>query len=176
MEIRKTQNADLDEVMILFDRARKTMAELGIDQWQNGYPFRSDIERDIENGESYTVRENGEICAVFMLMKRREPTYDTVYGGEWKEKSEKYATVHRITVKPEMRRSAGRYSGEKSVSGVIMDFAKAFASENGLKSVKADTHEGNIAMRKMLERNGFVHCGTILLASGEKRVAYQFIL
>ena len=53
---------------------------------------------------------------------------------------------------------------------------KAYAKENGLTAgVKIDTHEGNIAMRKMLEKNGFVHCGVILLESGAERVAYQYM-
>ena len=40
MEIRKTDIADIDAVMPIFDEARTTIATLGIDQWQNGYPSR----------------------------------------------------------------------------------------------------------------------------------------
>jgi hypothetical protein len=28
-------------------------------------------------------------------------------------------------------------------------------------------------MRRMLEKNGFVHCGTIYLENGDERVAYE---
>ena len=31
-------------------------------------------------------------------------------------------------------------------------------------------------MRGMLEKNGFTHCGTIFLESGDPRVAYEILL
>ena len=46
-EIRKTAYADIPAVMTLFDKARQTMAALGIDQWQDGYPFESNIRADV---------------------------------------------------------------------------------------------------------------------------------
>lgn len=175
IEIRKSEMCDLDNIMPLFELARATMKTLGIDQWQNGYPYRENIEEDIKNGESYVVTDDGCIIATFMLMKRNEPTYDTVYGGKWLDNGDEYATVHRITVAPSKREKSGNLQ-DKPVSRMIMDYAKAFAKENGLTAgVKVDTHKGNIAMRKMLEKNGFVHCGTILLESGHERVAYQFV-
>jgi RimJ/RimL family protein N-acetyltransferase len=39
--------------------------------------------------------------------------------------------------------------------------------------LRIDTHKGNTVMRKMLEKHGFSHCGTIFLHSGESRVAYE---
>ena len=41
------------------------------------------------------------------------------------------------------------------------------------RRVRVDTHEGNIPMRKMLEKNGFEYCGTIHLLDGQPRVAYE---
>ena len=46
--IRKTEIKDLDSIMPIFSEARKTIALLGIDQWQNGYPSRSVIEEDVK--------------------------------------------------------------------------------------------------------------------------------
>ena len=175
MEIRKSKMTDLDKIMPLFDLARATMKTLGIDQWQDGYPYRENIEEDIRNEESYVVTDGEEIIATFMLMRRNEPTYNTIFGGKWLDDGEEYATVHRITVSPARREKSGNSKGTP-VSRIIMDYAKAYSAEQGLPAgVKIDTHEGNIAMRKMLEKNGFVHCGTILLANGHERVAYQYI-
>ena len=175
LEIRKSKMCDLDDIMPLFALARATMKTLGIDQWQDGYPYRENIEEDIKNGESYVVTDDGIIIATFMLMKRNEPTYNAVYDGKWLDNGEEYATVHRITVTPEKREKSGNLRS-KPVSRIIMDYAKAFAEENGLTAgVKIDTHEGNIAMRKMLSKNGFVHCGTIYLESGAARVCYQYM-
>ena len=97
-EIRKTETADIPEVMALFDRARKTMATLGIDQWQDGYPYVSNVETDVSLGESYVVTRNGGIIATFVFMEREEPTYKTI-DGAWRS-DKPYADIHRITVSP----------------------------------------------------------------------------
>lgn len=173
-KIRKTVTSDLDRVMELFDMARATMATLGIDQWQDGYPYRENIEEDIKNGESYVVECSGIVVATFMLMNRNEETYEKIYDGNWlTDNSKPYATIHRITVAPQNRATAGDRT-EKPISSLIVDFAKEFARALP-GGVKVDTHEGNIAMRKMLEKNGFKYCGIIYLVDGQKRVAYQAV-
>jgi hypothetical protein len=35
------------------------------------------------------------------------------------------------------------------------------------------THEGNVVMRRMLEKHGFELCGVIYLENGDPRVAYE---
>ena len=47
LKIRKTAESDLIALMPIFDEARSTIAALGIDQWQNGYPNREVILSDI---------------------------------------------------------------------------------------------------------------------------------
>ena len=54
-----------------------------------------------------------------------------------------------------------------------MTYACDTARDLGMDSVRIDTHEGNVVMRRMLEKNGFVHCGTIYLMNGDARVAYE---
>ena len=46
----------------------------------------------------------------------------------------------------------------------------------GKSSLRIDTHEGNVVMRRMLEKQGFMPCGTILLQNGDPRVAYEKVL
>ena len=58
----------------------------------------------------------------------------------------------------------------------MMTYLAELARGKGKLSLRIDTHEGNLAMRKMLAKNGFVYCGVIYLAGGDKRVAYERIL
>ncbi len=182
VEIRKTAVSDLPAVMRLFEQARSTMATLGIDQWQNGYPFRADIERDIAAGESYVVVKDGEIVATFMLMERPEPSYASIEGA-WRNAPEKpYAAVHRVTVSPDCRSSRKSETTGKPLSAVIMDFVKEKTKADGFTGgIRIDTHKGNIPMRKMLEKQDFVYCGVICLKcpgqaeDGHERVAYQYL-
>ena len=40
MKFRRTEPRDLPALLDLFAEARGTIAKLGIDQWQDGYPYR----------------------------------------------------------------------------------------------------------------------------------------
>ncbi len=168
--IRKTETKDLEGIMPIFSEARKTIAALGIDQWQNGYPSEAVIEQDINKEQSYCVLVDGKICATFALISHGEPTYDEIYDGKWLTGDEKgqYLAIHRVAIALSSRGSG--------MSGQIISYAADFAKSLGKNSLRIDTHEGNVVMRRMLEKNGFIHCGTIYLESGEKRVAYEKLL
>lgn len=169
MTIQKSTMQQLDTLMNLFAEARTTIAALGIDQWQDGYPSAEVIKEDIASEQSYAVTIDGELIGTFVLLFHGEPTYDTVYDGKWlTDDSAGYTAVHRVAVSVKKRGSG--------VSGAILDFAAARAREHGHASLRIDTHEGNVVMRRMLTKSGFVHCGTIYLQSGAKRVAYEKIL
>ncbi len=170
MEIRKTKTEDLSALMPIFEEARKTIAALGIDQWQNGYPSREVIEEDIKKSQSYCVLLNGEIVGTFALIIDGEPTYDEIFDGDWIAgyKKSEYFAIHRVAISLK-RRGSG-------ISTEIIDFC-AKQAKNSLKlSLRIDTHRGNVVMRRMLEKHGFVHCGTIYLENGDERVAYEKLI
>lgn len=170
MEIRKATAGDLDAMQVLFDEARGTIAALGINQWQNGDPKPETVREDIALGQSYVIMEGDALCGTFALMNDSEPTYDVIYDGNWKtgNDNKNYQAVHRVAIAVSMR---GR-----GISTAIIDFAAEHARELGRVSLRIDTHEGNVVMRRMLEKHGFVLCGVIYLGDGAARVAYEKIL
>ena len=180
MTIRPTAKADADALLALFAEARGTIAALGIDQWQNGYPSEEVIKEDIAKEQSRAVISNGgictacgsldgEICATFALIFDGEPTYDNIYDGEWQTgKSESYIAIHRVAI------SVAKRGG--GIAGAIIDYAADVARSLGRRSLRIDTHRGNVVMRKMLEKQGFSYCGVIYLADGAERVAYERVL
>ena len=170
MEIRRTARGDIAAIMPIFDEARATIATLGIDQWQNGYPSKNVIEKDFEKSQSYCVLRDGEIVGTFALIDDGEPTYDEIFEGEWLTGDGKnnYFAIHRVAISVKSRGSG--------ISMKIIDFCADKARENGKISLRIDTHKGNVVMRKMLEKNGFTHCGVIYLADGAERVAYELKL
>lgn len=153
--------------MPIFDEARATIALLGIDQWQNGYPNRAVILADIERSQSHCVIVDGDICGTFALICDGEPTYDKIFDGEWLTGNSRdhYFAIHRVTISVKCR--------GKGISTAIIDYCSERAREANRSSLRVDTHKGNIVMRKMLEKHGFSHCGTIYLESGDERVAYE---
>lgn len=175
MEIRRTKYEDISVLMQIFDEARGTIASLGIDQWQDGYPTREIIEEDIKKAQSYCVLcESGEggceIVGTFALIDDGEPTYDKIFDGRWLtgDLSNDYFAIHRVAISVKNRGSG--------ISTGIIDFCAEQARKAGKTSLRIDTHRGNLVMRRMLEKHGFVHCGTIFLKDGAERVAYEKIL
>ena len=170
MEIRKSTRDDVSSLLSLFDEARGTIARLGINQWQNGYPSLEVVNEDLSFDRSYAVTTDGELCGTFVLMDHGEPLYDTIYDGHWRtgDDSQDYVAIHRVAVSVRMR--------GKGISTAIVNYAAEHARALGRASLRIDTHEGNVVMRRMLEKHGFSLCGIIHLANGDPRVAYEKIL
>lgn len=175
MNIRATTPKDVDAVMTIIEEARATIAALGIDQWQHGTPNRVMITEDMALGQGRVVTlDSGEIVGTFALIYDGEPTYNTIHNGQWQVPDRNcpedfaYIAIHRVAVS-----IAQRGNG---VSTAIIEYAEEFARILGKKSLRIDTHEGNIVMRRMLENHGFVACGTIYLSNGDPRVAYEKVL
>lgn len=166
MEFRKANKKDLDRVMQIISDARARIGKLGIDQWQYGYPTRDIVKEDMALERFYVGEEEGEILSVFVIVDDGEPTYETIYEGSWLTGDEdKYVAVHRIAV--------SGHAVRRGIASETFRFVAAQAISRGFSGIRIDTHEGNIPMRRMLEKNGFIHCGTIYLLDGEKRVAYE---
>ena len=166
-EIRKTTPADIDILMPIFNEARATIAALGIDQWQNGYPNRDVIFADVEKAQSFSVLSDSEIIGTFALICGGEPTYDKIIDGKWLtgDGKDHYFAIHRVAISVKSR--------GKGISTAIIDYCTDKARNSGKESLRIDTHSGNVVMRKMLEKHGFVHCGTIYLENGDPRDAYH---
>ncbi len=159
MQIRCSSADDLDRIMLIYDEGRKYMRENGnMDQWNDGYPQREVIQKDIEDGISYVVEtEDDEIIGVFAFMKGPDITYNKIYEGKWPNDKE-YSVIHRIAV----------ISHRKGVASFVYDWCLSKS-----EVIRIDTHRDNIPMRNSLKKNGFIYCGIIHLLSGDERLAFQ---
>ena len=170
MEIRKATSKEYQAILSLLEEARGTIAALGINQWQNGEPAPEVIREDIALGQSYVIMEGDALLGTFALMRGSEPLYDMIYDGAWAtgDGKEHYQAIHRVAVAVRARGTG--------ISTAIIHFAAAHARSVGRSSLRIDTHEGNVVMRRMLEKHGFGLCGVIHLRNGDPRVAYEKIL
>lgn len=160
--IRPAVPDDLPALEALFAAARRFMAAAGNPrQWANGYPGREDLAADIRAGKSYICEEDGELLASFFF--DRGPCPEASYraiDGAWLQ-SGPYGVVHRLAVADAAR---GR-----GVAGRCL--AWCFARSGG--DLRADTHADNRPMQRTLEKNGFSRRGTVVLARGGARWAYE---
>lgn len=154
--VRPARRDELDMIMPLYDSSRAYMRANGNQvQWVNGYPSRELIQADIEAGNLHVVTLGGKPRAVFTLIAGADPTY-AVIEGEWPD-NEPYSTMHRL-------------ASDGSLRGVF-----ALALRYSMKlcdNLRADTHEANITMRRILEKNAFRYCGIIHVADGTPRLAF----
>ncbi len=169
MIFRHSRPEDVPQIAALFDAARVSMAALGIDQWQRGVPNGDNAAEDVRRGIGRVAEEDGVIVAAYSFLPDGERDYDQIFDGAWQTDGTPYAAVHRVTVAQHWR---GRGVSTQMVEQIVAE-----ARAGGFASVRIDTHEGNIPMRRMLEKHGFVYCGIIYLHGGPddgaKRVGYE---
>ena len=164
LRIRPAVQDDVQYIMPVFAQARAAIAALGIDQWQDGYPTRAHIEKDIEKGYAYVLGSGKAVQGYFAMITEPEPTYACIFDGAWITDGA-YITVHRVAMSDELRGKGG--------AADAMRYVISRALRAGVPSVRIDTHHGNVRMRKFLEKQGFCACGTICLESGASRIAYE---
>lgn len=159
VSIRVSTQADLPVVLHLRDAARRIMRQCGnMAQWPDGVPQDSVFEADIAARVSHIVEVEGRPVASFALLKGPDPTYAVVSGGPgWRQPDGQYSVIHRLA-------SDGSVPG---VFAAVMDFCSAVAD------LRIDTHKDNAVMRHLLAKHGFTHVGSIFLADGSTRMAFQ---
>lgn len=148
---------ELDEILTLFETAKDFMRKAGNPyQWGPGYPPQEVIARDIENGNFYVEEREGKIVGCFAFITGDDPTYSHI-DGKWLNDLP-YGTIHRLA-------SDGT---SKGFGSRCIAFCR-----NLIPNLRADTHEANLPMRRILLRNLFAYCGIITASDGTPRLAFQ---
>lgn len=156
---RGATRADLGAILKIYERARKLMAESGNPtQWGQNFPPQELLEQDIDSNRLFLYVLNGEIEAVFAFILGDDPTYKLIENGAWLDDTRPYGTIHRLA-------SAGLHRG---AAAQVINWCAEHAD-----TLRADTHADNKIMQHLLEKNGFVRCGTIHVDDGTPRIAYQ---
>ena len=167
---RLAQNGDHAAIMALIAHARAAIAGLGIDQWQDGYPEPEVILADIAQGIGILFEVDGQIAGYMAVLADPEPIYSQL-SSQWLQNDAPYLTVHRMAIDDGFRGTG--------LSVKMFAYAEDLARERNLKSVRADTHTGNKAMRGLLKKCGYCYCGDVrydVNAGDPVRVAYEKIL
>lgn len=160
MNIEKAILNDLDEIMNIYKYAKTLMKETGNPhQWNNTYPSRTLIKQDIIKEQCFVCIDNGQIVGVFTFIIDEDPTYQIIENGKWSSNTN-YGTIHRIA-------ASGKVKG---IGKACYQFCKS-----KINYLRADTHNDNKIMQKSLLNNGFKICGTIYVADGSPRIAFDWM-
>ena len=165
MIIRPAAHSDVARMDEICEDAKIAMRDMGINQWQDGYPNRACWEADVNDGFAYVAEtDEGTVAGMFALVTDAEandpePSYSEIDGAWLTAPEAKYAAVHRVGVAAEAK---GR-----GIAGTMLDFACNKAAQMGLSSIRIDTHADNKPMQRALRKAGFSLCGIITLAEGK---------
>ena len=81
MELLRSSRNKLEHIIKIIREAQEYLAIQNIDQWQNGYPNKEAVLRDIKNNESYIVTtKESIIIGTAMFSTKKEPTYKSIEG------------------------------------------------------------------------------------------------
>ena len=163
MRIRRSAPGDVARMMEIYAHARAFMAAHGNpNQWgPTRWPPEALIRADIEGGHSCVCTdEAGRIVGTFFFNcgPDIEPTYRKITDGAWLDDSP-YGVVHRIAAD----------GSRRGVGAFCLNWAFEQCGH-----LRIDTHGDNVVMQRLLNKLGFVHCGTIYVEEDDyPRLAFE---
>lgn len=160
MEIKKAALEDIPEIVKVYDIARMFMRANGnLSQWGGGYPGEALLRGDIQAGNLFILCADGAMEGVFAFIPGEDSTYRYIEDGSW-HRNRPYGTIHRLA-------SRGTARG---VAKACFDFCR-----EKTPYLRIDTHADNHPMQSAVLRYGFQKCGTIYLADGSPRIAFDYM-
>lgn len=157
MIIREARVEDIERLLEIYDIAKAFMRKTGNpNQWNSSYPDVKLLEEDIHKHQLFVMEEESIIHSVFAFILGEDPTYNKIEGA-WLDHST-YGTIHRIASDGTMHqvfKKAVDFCGEKC------------------SHLRADTHEDNKIMQKVILKNGFQETGIIYVEDGTPRIAFE---
>ncbi len=166
--MRKANFKDLKKISEIIDKAKESLKNDGVDQWQNGTPNLPLLGQQVSRANSYVYEKDGFIVVYAYLSEEYEPTYASVKSIM---KGKNPITIHTFCVDKDIR-------GEGVASKFFKEI-KAYAIKNNKDAIRIDTHEDNFRMRGFIDKMGFSYLGPIYVDDNGKimpRLAYELML
>ena len=155
MYFKKATLDDLDTIIDILSDGRNQLAEAGVNQWQGDYPNPKQVEEDINKGVAYLVHsDDHETVGAFSIVPAPDPVYDAM-DGKWQLNTDQYLVIHRVAIH-------SAHAGKGYASGLfnnVIDYIKQ--NRPDILSLRIDTHEDNVPMQHLIEKNGFTRVGTL---------------
>ena len=98
MTIRQAKISDIDNIMRMYKSCVNGMIEENIDQWDDTYPNKDIIIKDIVNKTYYIYILNNTIVGGINIDSIQDKTYLDI---KWDDTEDKYLVVHRLGIRKE---------------------------------------------------------------------------
>lgn len=162
---RKAEPSELPQIWKIIQHAIAQRKADGSQQWQDGYPNPKVLQRDIDRGAGFVLAQGKTLAAYCAIIVNDEPAYTNI-EGKWLSEGD-FVVFHRIAV--------AQSHTKKGFGRQILQHIEQFASDNGLRSIRADTNFDNEAMLHLFTSMGYTYCGQVYFR-GSARKAFEKLL
>ena len=145
MLIEKATYKNLEACHLITKSCANAMIKNGVFQWNEAYPSKEILLKDIELQQLFKLTENSTIIGIIVLTKIEDEEYKSV---NWLTENRNNLYVHRLAVNPTCQ---GKGYAQK-----LMTFAENYATTNGFNSIRLDTFSQNTRNQKFYEKRGYV--------------------
>ncbi len=156
MEITIAKGTDLEALLALTRDCVAALRDQGIDQWDEIYPGRELLARDLSAGTVSLLRADGVLVGTITLDANIDPLWQ---GMDWSRPDAGAAAIHRVMVHPS-RQGQG-------LARRLMSHAEWQARENGSHSIRLDAFTANPASLRLYDALGYRRTGTASMRKGD---------
>jgi ribosomal protein S18 acetylase RimI-like enzyme len=152
--IKKGAINDIDELESLYNNLNDYLqSSTNYPGWAKGiYPIRETAIGGIENDNLFVLKMNNEIAGSLIQSHEPEAAYSEVLWGieaDYKD----IIVIHTFVVNPKYFKLG--------IGKRLMDFAKAYSIEQGMKTIRLDVSIHNIPAINLYEKCGYKYVGTV---------------
>lgn len=158
LKIRQAAPADLEGVVALVGLVVGQMASEGLDQWDEHYPDRACLARDVQSGTLFVVEGPGGVPGGMMVLSEEcDPAY---LQAPW-QGGQRPLYLHRLCVHPQGQ--------QKGLGARMMAWAEGFAREKGYDCLRFDCYCKNVKANRLYPRLGYLRHADHLLRFEDNR-------
>ena len=154
IEIRQANRYDIASLMDLVRACILKMQAQGIDQWDERYPDRETIQRDVDDGTVFVARIAGVIAGMATLNEHQSPEYADV---AWRF-SGRPGVIHRLMVAP-----AAEGTG---VARALLRFLETRGESIGCNCIRLDVFVRNPRAVRFYELASYQRAGQVKFRKG----------
>lgn len=153
--LRKAQQSDMNEIVMMFKAVIKDMIDNEIYQWDEIYPDAVTIEDDIRKEQLYIAELDSRIVSAFVLNR----DYDEEYKeGEWRYLGADFYVLHRFCVNPEVQ--------GKKIATRVLYLIEELLREWGVEAIRLDAFSCNPVALHLYEKSGYIRTGQVNFRKG----------
>ena len=153
--IRAAHLDELDALHGIVRAATRHMDEQGIPQWDEIYPNRQILLKDVVQQELHVIEVEDQVTGLVVINNDQSPEYETV---QWMYPG-RVLVVHRLTIHPAYQR--------KGLATRLMDFVEDTAVAHSYDCIRLDAFTRNPAAFTLYENRRYRKAGSVRFRKGE---------